>query len=651
MSIYSKVLASLLATALIPLIAVGVFAYINVERTVVRAAEQNLRLDALALARSSIAMVEQAFDEVKSWSRIETLQGVFTGEDVDLRIGLLLKDLADTNDFLEVWCLDTTGQIIAASDFNLIGESRAGSDFVEKPLAGATHVGGVHRRADGAYAIAMSHPIYGAFDNATVIGAIVAFYDWGTVVESVRSMGLAYHSADESLMLLNDDFQVIAARSDVALLKPPVADSKASHPLGTLLANGPENEVRGAAAALSETLGTSFYGLATAKRDVVLVAVRRMELIAVLVSLAAVVVIVVVSMFLARRLSVPIVALSEAATRIASGDLGVEPPRLGRDEIGQLAKNLNVMRCALKDRIDNLDKTISERTHALEETIEQLQTEIGERREAEKIAGIRQEQLVQADKMVSLGILVSGVAHEINNPNGLISLNLPILLEAWNKASPVLEEYYNEHGDFSLGAMNYSEMKAHLPRLIREMERSSRRISGIVEDLKDFSRPRTNEPFSNVNLVEVVESAYGLVQRHVQRYTENVVLDVAPVPVFVNGSFQRLEQVVVNLLLNAAESLPDAARSIRVDVRCDPATGEAHVVVADEGCGIREEDLSHVKDPFFTTKRGSGGTGLGLSVSSSIVSEHGGELRFESTLRVGTRVTMALPLAVGGDPS
>lgn len=649
MSIYTKVLAALLATALIPLMAVAIFAYVSVERTVVRAAEQNLRLDALALARSSIAMVEQAFEEVQSWSRIETLQGVFTGEDVDLRIGLLLKDLADTNDFLEVWCLDTTGQIIAASDFSAVGTSHAGVDVVEKPLAGESYVSDVRRRPDGSYAIAIAHPIFGAFDDSTIIGAVVAFYDWGTVVTSVRSMGLAYHSADESLMLLNDQFQVIAARSDIELLGQPIADARASHPIAHMLTEGPVEEVRGAAAAPSEHLGITFYGLASAHRDVVLVGVRRVELIAIMVSLAAVVAIVVASMFLARQLSVPIVALSQAANRIASGDLEVEPPRLGRDEIGQLAGNLDIMRRALKDRIDTLDKTISDRTRALEETVARLRNEIGERREAEKIAGIRQEQLVQADKMVSLGILVSGVAHEINNPNGLISLNLPIVQEAWNKAGPVLEAYYRENGDFSLGALNYSEMRAHLPRLISEMERSSRRISGIVEDLKDFSRPRADEPYSSVNLVEVVESAYGLVKRHIQRYTNKVSVTTGDTPVIVNGSFQRLEQVVVNLLLNAAESLPDSTRGIRVDVESDPAAREGKVIVVDEGCGISNEDLNHVRDPFFTTKRASGGTGLGLSVSSTIVSEHGGDLRFESIVGRGTTVTMGLPLASAGE--
>ena len=115
------------------------------------------------------------------------------------------------------------------------------------------------------------------------------------------------------------------------------------------------------------------------------------------------------------------------------------------------------------------------------------------------------------------------------------------------------------------------------------------------------------------------------------------------------GDAQRIEQVVVNLLLNACQALPDPGRGLAVSTGWDPARRVVRLVVADQGQGIQPEHLPRLTDPFFTTKRDSGGTGLGLSVSAGIVREHGGTLEFASTPGAGTTVTVSLPMA-GGPP-
>lgn len=647
MSIYFKLLAALLGTSLTPLILVASIAYVNVRGAVVRGAEENLRLDALALANSSFGMIEQAYEEVDSWSRLETLQSVFMGEDVDLRMGLMLRDLVGTSDFIEIWCLDTTGKIVASSDFVVVGEPRSKLPEVRQALSGAPYVSRVqaYEKASGEarFTVAISHPIRGAFDESTIVGAVVAYYDWQSVLDSVRDMNRAYMSTGQTLLLLDDRYRVIASDDASTLLNAALVDADVPNPLESLLVATSPEFVRGAALSETDTLGLTFVGVADAKRGVVLQAVRRMELIVLGVSVAAIVAVVVVSLMLARRISVPIIALSRAAQRISGGELDVRPERYGNDEIGVLANNLDIMRRTLKGRIESLDDTVSQRTGELEATIAQLQEEIRERKEAEKVAGIRQEQLVQADKMVSLGILVSGVAHEINNPNGLIGLNLAILKEAWTKAAPILEAYYRDDGDFSLGAMNYSEMREHLPRLMEEMEQGSGRISSIVSDLKDFSRKKSAVAFEPVDLAEVIHSAHALVRKHLESYTHRVDIEVEKNLPRVSGSFQRLEQVTVNLLLNAAESLPDPSRNITVSVYHDVGSDEVRAEVRDEGCGISPENLAHAMDPFFTTKRATGGTGLGLSVSAAIVQDHEGALRFESALGEGTTATLALP--------
>ena len=128
-----------------------------------------------------------------------------------------------------------------------------------------------------------------------------------------------------------------------------------------------------------------------------------------------------------------------------------------------------------------LKKEVANRTRALEQ-------EVAERKRAMEELAVRQRQLIQADKMTSLGILVSGVAHEVNNPNGLILLNLPLLQKAFADAEPILERHFQEHGDFRLGWLNYSRMRMEIPQLFEETLGGARRIKRIVEDLKDFSR-------------------------------------------------------------------------------------------------------------------------------------------------------------------
>jgi polar amino acid transport system substrate-binding protein len=117
----------------------------------------------------------------------------------------------------------------------------------------------------------------------------------------------------------------------------------------------------------------------------------------------------------------------------------------------------------------------------------------------------------------------------------------------------------------------------------------------------------------------------------------------------VRGNSQRIEQVLVNLILNACEAIPDKGRGLFVSTRFEARLDMCTVIVQDEGCGIPKQILPHLTDPFFTTKRESGGTGLGLSVSARIVREHGGELRFESAPGEGATVTLALPAALEGD--
>ncbi len=285
----------------------------------------------------------------------------------------------------------------------------------------------------------------------------------------------------------------------------------------------------------------------------------------------------------------------------------------------------------------SLRRQVAQRTRSLSDALEALHR--------------NQQQLVQADKMAALGTLVSGVAHEINNPTGTILLNLPLLKRAQADTLRILDEHLRDSGPFKLGGIPYERMRRELPAMLEEMQEGAQRIKRIVNDLKDFARrdePRETE-LVDVNLA--VRKAARLLDSAIRKSTGRFALHLAEDLPPVRGSAQRLEQVLINLLLNACQSLPDMDRGVSVMTRHDRQAHTVEILVIDQGRGIAPDHLPHLTDPFFTTKRDQGGTGLGLSVSAGLVKELGGTMEFHSVPQTtpdapcGTTVTLRLPAA------
>lgn len=279
-----------------------------------------------------------------------------------------------------------------------------------------------------------------------------------------------------------------------------------------------------------------------------------------------------------------------------------------------------------------------------------LTRDITERVQTKEEEERRRQQLIQADKMISLGILVSGVAHEINNPNQFIMVNAPMLQRAWGNITPILDRYYEENGDFMLAGLSYTEMRERIPELFSKIREGSQRIKHIVRNLKDYARESGSEIAQEVDINAVLESALTILSNLLKKSTKKLKVIHADNLPTIRGNFQRIEQVLINLIQNACQALPDPMKGIMITTSYNKKTRKVVVKIKDEGVGIAEDHKKYILDPFFTSRRDTGGTGLGLSISAGIIEEHGGRLEFSSEPGRGTTVSVILPVSRGQEP-
>jgi PAS domain S-box-containing protein len=268
--------------------------------------------------------------------------------------------------------------------------------------------------------------------------------------------------------------------------------------------------------------------------------------------------------------------------------------------------------------------------------------DLTERKKVEEEREKVQAKLIQANKMTSLGLMVSSLGHEINNPNNTIMFNLRRFAKTWDDIMPILDEYHAEHGDFNLGGMPYSELKDIFPMLISGTLESSEMIKAIIENLKGFVRQSSDAMDFDVDVSDVVRRAVSLLESQVRKGVGRLETELEENLPRVKGNPQKLIQVMVNLISNALESLSDDEQ--KVLVRTGGADSEPGVFmeVVDEGSGMSAEQSARMFEPFYSTKLESGGTGLGMTITKMLLDEHGARMNIESQPEEGTRVTVTL---------
>jgi len=269
--------------------------------------------------------------------------------------------------------------------------------------------------------------------------------------------------------------------------------------------------------------------------------------------------------------------------------------------------------------------------------------DITEKVQLEEDVRTAQAKLIHANKMTSIGMLASSVAHEINNPNNCISVNAAMLADVWKDAEPLLQAIHAEQGEFMLRGIPFTKMQEFAPRLLDGIREGSRRITTIVQNMRDYVREDKSGFHGAIDINQLLQNAMAILWHHIHIHTDNFTTNLGEGLPSARGNGQQIEQVLVNLIINALQALPDKKSGVYVSTGME--NGEIIIKVRDEGAGMDEAVLARLTEPFFTTRTDDGGTGLGLYISASIIKEHGGELRFESKPGKGTIATFRIPIA------
>ncbi len=256
------------------------------------------------------------------------------------------------------------------------------------------------------------------------------------------------------------------------------------------------------------------------------------------------------------------------------------------------------------------------------------------REQVEKIK-VQEQALIQADKMASLGQLVAGVAHEINNPTTYIRANIELLQKYLNimwkngllisdDATPYVEEFKDT---------------------FESMYKGTDRIMDIISGLKFFVR-QEKVSYEAFDLYGCITEAYKLVKNEFVRNKVSLRSNIEKDQFLIYGSRQQLEQIFINLFLNSIKAIKaddlNKAGFVEISVMRE-GISKLLISVRDNGCGIDEKNLNNIFNPFFTTNQDSGGTGLGLSIVYGIIREHGGDIQVKSTVNQGTEFIITLP--------
>jgi len=340
-------------------------------------------------------------------------------------------------------------------------------------------------------------------------------------------------------------------------------------------------------------------------------------------------------LLIVRDMVTPIRALEQRSDEMARGELARPVPPSGEaDEIGRLTFAFEEMRRALRDKLRTTESLNVDLEREVRRRTEVLEQRNGELREALEKLRRAQDDLVRTEKLASMGRLVAGIAHEINNPvNAVINTLGPL-------SDTIHQIAQGKNGDGAPSSeTDIAALAQEAEEMLRVVERGAARTKAIVQALHNYSRGDEETP-RELNLSRSVDDTLDLL-RH--RLTNVRVEKEIAAGLRVSGFAGQIDQVFMNLITNAAQAIGTRERGGTIRVAVARAGDDVEISIADDGPGIPPEVIPRIFDPFFTTKDVGEGSGLGLSIVHGIIERHGGKIRVDSRVGEGTTFRITLP--------
>ena len=249
-----------------------------------------------------------------------------------------------------------------------------------------------------------------------------------------------------------------------------------------------------------------------------------------------------------------------------------------------------------------------------------------------------------SDKMPSFDTLISGVAHEINNPNSLISLSTDLLKDIWDEVWTIINNQPQADIPITVLGQEKGALHKNVTNLLNNIQSGSDRINRIISAIRDFIRIDLNEKKTDCDLPSIINSAVltsdGLTKKNIENFNLIIGNDIPRI----KGFQLLILRAFVNIINNAYEARTEASTKTTISMSRSNETNSVIISIIDDGAGIEPKNISHIFDPFFTTKRSKGHLGLGLSMAFSIVHKHKGTIEINSRHGFGTTVTIKLPI-------
>ncbi|MEM9538505.1 MAG: ATP-binding protein [Cyanobacteria bacterium P01_E01_bin.42] len=367
---------------------------------------------------------------------------------------------------------------------------------------------------------------------------------------------------------------------------------------------------------------------------------ERIIIASLLISIGAAVVL---SLYTGRKIARPLEAVTETARKVTqNSNYNLQVRVKTHDEVGVLADSLNQLIRKVKQQLDELanarhflEERVEERTRELQETLVTLQE--------------TQAQLIQTEKMSSLGEMVAGIAHEINNPVNFIHGNVTHATDYLDDLFALISLYQESYPDRApqiqekLEAIDFDFVQADFPRILASMRMGTQRIREIVTSLRNFSR-LDEADVKEVDLHEGLDNTLIILSSKIKQGIE-IIKDYGDLPL-ISCYPAQLNQVFLNLIVNSIDALLESQiepKQVRIHTR-KTEENTIQIGILDNGSGIPEEIQSKIFNPFFTTKPIGQGTGLGLSICYRVIEQHDGKIEVFSGVDRGTEFRITLPI-------